>query len=219
MARRGRPRTFDRTTALHRAMEVFWQHGYEAASLTQLTGAMGIAPPSLYASFGSKEALFREAIAYYNTTEGAAAQRALQSGETTRAAIEALLRHNARAYVDPSRPRGCMVLAATASTGGSESVQRFLTDCRNSDIAALRQRIDQGVAAGDLPATLDADTLARFIAAVLQGMSAQARDGAGHDVLDRIVDCALAAWDRLVELAATDSPTASQRRGRTPADR
>ncbi|MGW4464953.1 TetR/AcrR family transcriptional regulator [Micromonospora sp. NPDC004704] len=207
MPGRGRPRTFDRTVALGRAMEVFWQHGYEGASMTELTAAMGIASPSLYAAFGSKEALFREAVAHYNATEGAAPQAALEEGDTARAGIEAMLRHNARSHVDPSRPLGCMVvLAATTGPAGNDEVRRFLAECRNNDITGLRVRIERGVADGDVPPTVDTGMVARFFGAVQQGMSIQARDGASREALDEIVTCAMTAWDQLVPPPAARRP-------------
>jgi AcrR family transcriptional regulator len=203
MAKRGRPRTFDRTVALRRAMEVFWLHGYEGASMTDLTSAMGISSPSLYAAFSSKEALFREVVAHYNEVEGAGPQRALDTGATARAAVEAMLRHNARVYADPSRPSGCLVtLAAITGTTENDKVRRFLAECRENDVLDLRRRIERGIADGDVPAGVDATTLARFLGAVLQGMSMQARDGADADQLDQVVSCAMAAWDRLVEPVA-----------------
>ncbi|WDZ85040.1 TetR/AcrR family transcriptional regulator [Micromonospora cathayae] len=199
MVKRGRPRTFDRTTALRRAMEVFWQRGYQGASLSELTAAMGIASPSLYAAFTSKEALFREAVDLYNATEGSAPQRALDSDGSARSAIEAMLRHNARAYVDPANPSGCLVvLAATAGLPESDEVRRFLAECRERDIADIRRRIARGVAEGDVPAGTDPEPIARFVGAIVQGMSLQARDGATRAQLDGVVDCAMAAWDRLV---------------------
>jgi AcrR family transcriptional regulator len=141
MAQRGRPRSFDRTAALHRAMELFWERGYEGASLSDLTAAMGIGSPSLYAAFGSKAALFKEAVAYYNATTGGP-QRELEAAPTARAGIEALLRHYARAYVEPGHPPGCMVmLAATTGAAENEEVRRFLAGCRQEDLETLRRRI------------------------------------------------------------------------------
>ncbi|GAB3841743.1 hypothetical protein GCM10029963_13540 [Micromonospora andamanensis] len=145
MATRGRPRTFDRQVALRRAMEVFWRRGYQGASMTELTAAMGIASPSLYAAFGSKEALFREAVELYNSTEGAGPRAALDGGVTARAAIEAMLRHQAYAYVDPANPSGCLVVLAGAGTvPESDAVGQFLTTCRERDITELRRRISRG---------------------------------------------------------------------------
>ena len=114
MAERGRPRSFDRAAALHRAMEVFWARGYDGASMADLTAAMGINSPSLYAAFGCKEALFREALELYETGEGGSASRSLQEAPTARAGIEAMLRENAVAYTAPDRPPGCMIVLASA---------------------------------------------------------------------------------------------------------
>lgn len=199
MAKRGRPRGFDRTAALRRAMELFWERGYEGASLSDLTEAMGIRSPSLYAAFSSKEALFKEAVDHYNAITGAAPQRALEQAPTAREAIEALLRHHARAYVEPGHPTGCMVmLAATTGATENEEIRRFLTACRQTDLAAVRRRIERGVADGDVPPGTDCARLARFAMAVQHGMSLQARDGASEEELDQVVDCAMAAWDHLV---------------------
>lgn len=200
MARRGRPRAFDRTTALRRAMELFWERGYEGASLSDLTAAMGIRSPSLYAAFGSKEALFKEAVGYYNTVTGAEPLQALEQAPTARAGIEAFLRHHAKVYVEPGHPTGCMVmLAATAGPTENEEIRRFLAGCRKSDMDTLRHRIERGVAGGDLPAGTDCEALARFASAVMHGMSLQARDGADRAALERVVGCVMAAWDQLAK--------------------
>ncbi|MBF6482277.1 TetR/AcrR family transcriptional regulator, partial [Nocardia cyriacigeorgica] len=138
MAERGRPRAFDRDVALRRAMEVFWEHGYEGASMTDLTSAMGINSPSLYAAFGGKEALFREAIELYGRTEGGLTARALREEPTARAAIEAMLRDNAVAYTAPDKPHGCMVvLAGSTYTTRTESVREFLIDMRKQTSADI----------------------------------------------------------------------------------
>ena len=110
MASRGRPRSFDRAAALRQAMAVFWQRGYEGTSLGDLTAAMGINRPSLYAAFGCKEALFHEAVALYDAVEGGATARALQDEPTARAAVEAMLCDNAEAYAAPDKPPGCMIV-------------------------------------------------------------------------------------------------------------
>jgi AcrR family transcriptional regulator len=198
MARRGRPRAFDRTTALRRAMELFWERGYEGTSLSDLTGAMGIRSPSLYAAFGSKEALFKEAVGYYNTITGAEPLRELEQAPTAQAGIEAFLRQHAKAYVEPGHPTGCMVmLAATTGPIENEEIRRFLAGCRRADLDTIRGRIERGVGAGDVPAGTDCEMLARFVTAVMHGMSLQARDGADQAALERVVDCVMAAWDRL----------------------
>lgn len=201
MAARGRPRNFDRDAALRRAMEVFWRQGYEGTSLSELTAAMGISAPSLYAAFGSKEALFREAVELYESVHGAAAFAKLDA-PTAREAIEAMLRNNVAHYADPGTPPGCMVvLAATTGTVGNEGVRDFLAVKRRGGEDVVRRRLDRGVADGDLPPTTDVTTLAAFVTTVQQGLSIQARDGASLATLAAVVDHALAVWDAMTVAA------------------
>jgi AcrR family transcriptional regulator len=196
MAGRGRPRTFDRAAALREAMAVFWEHGYEGAAMADLTGAMGINSPSLYAAFGSKEELFREAVALYEETEGAAAMAALSNGPTARAAIAGALRANAVAYTEPGNPRGCMVvLAATTYTERSAPVRDHLATRRRGMERLFQDRVERGIAEGDVPPDADAAAVAAFYNAVMQGMSVQARDGATRAALVAVAERADAAWD------------------------
>jgi AcrR family transcriptional regulator len=189
-------------------MEVFWRQGYEGTSLSQLTGAMGINTPSLYAAFGSKEELFREAVELYDATEGAHTNAAFEASPTARDAVEQMLRGNVVAYTDPDKPPGCMiVLAATTGTVGNEGVRDFLADQRRSGEAALKRRIQQGIDDGDLPIGTDAAALAAFVTTVQQGLSIKARDGATHAALEAIVDHALVAWDAMTTAAAGAAPT------------
>ncbi|MFP2903746.1 TetR/AcrR family transcriptional regulator [Pyxidicoccus sp. 3LFB2] len=200
MTTRGRPRHFDRDAALRQAMQVFWERGYEGASLSELTEAMGIKAPSLYAAFGCKEALFREAVELYDSVGSGATNRALQEAPTARAAVEAMLRDNVKEYVTPGRPSGCMiVLAAVAGTAENEGVRAFLAKLRRKSTTALQRRLERSVSEGELPAGTDTAALAGFYTTVLQGLSIQARDGASLETMEATVDCAMAAWDALVK--------------------
>ncbi|MEU4969888.1 TetR/AcrR family transcriptional regulator [Streptomyces smyrnaeus] len=211
MATRGRPRAFDRDAALERAMHVFWERGYEATTMAELTAAMGIRPPSLYAAFGSKEALFREAVELYGRTDGTVTPRALSEARTARDGIHQALRRNAVGYTEPGRPPGCMiVLAATNCTPENAGVSALLAEDRRAMESSLRERMDRGVVEGDVPDGTDTRTLASFYATVLFGLSVQAKDGASRDELLCVVEAAMAAWDTLTGAAPLLQPPAGR---------
>lgn len=192
---RGRPRSFDREAALDRAMLLFWEHGYEATSLSQLTSVMGISPPSLYAAFGDKQALFLEAVDRYVSRGGADTQSLMGNAPTAREAVAHFLEESAQRLADPHFPRGCMVvLAAVSCSEEAAPVQHKLAACRASWEKALRQRIEQGIAAGEMPEDTSATALASFYMAVVQGMSLHAKDGATRKRLQEIAETALRAW-------------------------
>lgn len=194
---RGRPRKFDRDHALRQAMEVFLDRGYDGASLGDLTTAMGINAPSLYAAFGCKEALFREAVDLYVDSVGPRTLDALAVRDVSaRAAVEAMLREAARRF---GNGRGCLVvLGATHRTADNEAVFRDLTERRGQTQVLIRQRLKQGIAAGDIPTGTDIGAVAAFYTTVLHGLSLQARDGAPRKQLSAVVDCAMKAWNGLV---------------------
>ncbi|MCC3769554.1 TetR/AcrR family transcriptional regulator [Streptomyces sp. UNOC14_S4] len=192
---RGRPRSFDREAALETATLVFWEHGYEATSVADLTRAMGIAAPSLYAAFGNKESLFTEAVQRYGRRYGAFMLRALEEEPTARGAVSRMLREAAREYTEPGRPTGCLTLiAATGGTTASPDVEESLRAVRAANIAAIESRVRADVASGELPPGTDAAALARYSAAVVQGLSQQARDGATREQLEGVAATAMRAW-------------------------
>lgn len=208
---RGRPRSFDRAEALRRAMEVFWAKGYDGASLADLTAAMSINSPSLYAAFGSKESLFREAVALYDETEGTEIWTAIAEAPTAREAFERFLCTSAEVFTRADKPAGCLiVLGALTANDANANVCRELRDQRAGNVATLRDRLKRAVREGELPKSLDCLAVATFYATVQQGMSIQARDGASRETLLSVAACAMAAWDGLT--SATQG--ASSRRGK-----
>lgn len=199
MATRGRPRTFDPGTALQQATELFWERGYEGTTLSDLGQAMGIASASIYACFGSKADLFRQVMERYGITYGGPPRRALSEHPATRAAVHAMLRATADQITRPDAPHFCMLILA-APTGAVENhaVREFLADIRRSQFTAIKERLDRGVADGDLTLSDDGvNAIARYYATVVQGLSVQARDGATRDELEAVITCAMAAWDPL----------------------
>lgn len=200
MVERGRPRKFDKDMALLRAMEVFWVKGYEGASLTDLTAAMGIASTSLYAAFGSKEALFREALALYSATEGSDIWRAVEQAQNAFEAVRNFLMETARVFTRPGRPTGCLiVLSSLHATENSETVRQELIRLRAKTVEDLIGLLRRGVERGELDATVDLKSIASYYVTVQQGMSIQARDGASRRTLQAIARAALATWEPLTQ--------------------
>jgi AcrR family transcriptional regulator len=194
-SRRGRPRSFDRDAALDRALDVFRRLGYEGASIGDLTGAMGIHPPSLYAAFGDKEGLFRAAVARYVEGPGSAAVRILAEEPDARRAVERLLRETADGLTSRGSPRGCLVaLAGVNCSEEARPVAEAMASLRAASEGRLRARIERGIRDGDLAPGSDARALAGFYFTVLQGMSLRARDGASRASLRATADAAMAAW-------------------------
>jgi AcrR family transcriptional regulator len=193
--RPGRPLSFDRDAALRRALELFWRQGYDTTSLADLTTAMRITPPSLYAAFGSKEQLFLEAKKRYDATTERILGPILDDTPTARAAIGGFLVAAARAYTDPSAPAGCFVLSAASNYApGSARVARVLRDRRTETEARLARRIARGKRADEIPRAVNPAELAAFYYTVLRGMSAQARDGASRRKLLAVAAAAMSAW-------------------------
>ncbi|MFC9299481.1 TetR/AcrR family transcriptional regulator [Streptomyces sp. NPDC057011] len=190
---RGRPRSFDRDAALHKAMFAFWERGYEATSISDLTSSLGISAPSLYAAFGDKRKLFDEVVVVYGGRYGDFAMVALAEEPTARSAVRRILHEAAEVYTDPAHPPGCMVISAAINTT-SEEVAEALRERRNANLTLFESRIRADIATGVLPADTDARELARYAGAVLQGMSQQSRDGATREELEAVAARALLAW-------------------------
>ena len=194
LSRRGRPRSFDWDKALDSALDVFWRKGYEGASLSDLTRAMGINRPSLYAAFGDKESLFSKVLERYQQGPAAFVREALKE-PTSRRVAERLLLGTADALSDPQNPRGCLAVQSALVCGDdAKSVRNQLIFCREEREAAIRERLRRAKAAGDLPHGSNPADLASFIATVMEGMSVQATGGATRKQLRSIAETALQAW-------------------------
>jgi len=192
----GRPRAFDLERALDIALRIFWEKGYEGTALSDLTEAMGINRPSLYAAFGNKEALFRKALDRYADGPASYVREALKE-LTARAVVERLLRATADALGDPRTPPGCLAVQGALACGkAADSIRRELASRRAAGEAALRRRLERARSDGDLPrAAIPAD-LARYVATVCQGMAVQASGGASRERLRRVAETALRAWPK-----------------------
>jgi AcrR family transcriptional regulator len=192
---RGRRRAFDRDDVLEQVTLAFWDGGYDATSVANLTQITGVNPPSLYATFGDKQALFAEVVSHYQQTYGAFATRALTEESTARAAVHRMLCEAAAAYTDPSHPKGCLVIsAANDTTGASADVAASLRRLREAGMAAIEAKIQHDIDRGILPEKTDAHGLAAFYASTVRGMSGQARDGATLAELATVCECAMRAW-------------------------
>lgn len=194
MAGRGRPREFDVDAALDRAIELFWRQGYEGTSLTELTEAMGISKPSLYAAFGNKEETFTRAVDRYTVIDMAYVDDAIAAptaAETARRYLTA----NADAVTTPGRPPGCLSIQGGLSSGpGDERVIRFLADRRADGRRRFVDRFARAVAEGDLPASEDPEELAQYLSTVSSGLAVQAAAGATRAELQAVVTRALTGF-------------------------
>ncbi|HEX2525060.1 MAG TPA: TetR/AcrR family transcriptional regulator [Geminicoccus sp.] len=176
-------------------MLLFWRQGYAATSVAELTAAMGINPPSLYAAFGDKERLFLEAVESYQHKASQAAARLLAEAPTAKLAIERLLEAMAQHLTCPDHPSGCMVVTAAMNCSSDCShLQHALAERRAAGTRRLRERIEQGIRDGELPAEVDAAGLASFYDTVMQGMTIQAKDGANREQLLATTRTAMRAW-------------------------
>ena len=190
----GRPREFDRSEALARARDTFWARGFEPTSMTDLIASTGVASASLYAAFGSKEALFREAITDYEMREGAFAERALNEEPTAYAAVERMLCDAVRLFTRRRKSWGCMVVTSALNCS-DQALKTWLSTRRNSRTASIIERLREAVRTGELHPETDAVALGDLYATLLQGLSVQARDGISRNRLMNMVAMAMRIMD------------------------
>ena len=209
--RPGRPREFDLDAALDAALGVFWRNGYEGASLSELTEAMGISRPSLYAAFGNKEGLFRRALDRYSE-RATMAYSPCHAMKTAREFIECVLRTSVDGTTQCSKLTGCFLIQGAISCGAeAEALRREVAERRAGTGAMLLERFARAAADGELPKETDPAALADFYATVLQGIALQAVNGLGRPRLQRMVNVALRVWPAPAAVKKRGSPRRATR--------
>lgn len=192
---RGRPRNFDRDSALHAALLQFWQHGYEGTSIAQLSAAMAINAPSLYAAFGSKEQLYRATLELYAKQYGALLSQPLTTAGTAREALRETLHAAARNFSAGATPLGCPLASGMLHCASEhQGAAQLSAAMRLAAQQAFAERIEQGISAGDVSLGCNVAALAGLFAAVIQGLSVQAIDGASQTQLLAVAEAAMQAW-------------------------
>jgi TetR/AcrR family transcriptional regulator, copper-responsive repressor len=194
---RGRPRAFDADRALDRALEVFWRHGFQSASLSELTEAMDLSKPSLYAAFGDKEALYLKALERYKQKWIEKLVAALDTEPDARHAVRGFMRAVAGMQADPALPGGCFIVTGSADCGAAgmpAAVDAALREAVQGTEMTLRARLRRAQREGQLPEHLRVNDFAAFLGTVLAGLAVQAKAGASRARIDAIIDAALAAW-------------------------
>lgn len=196
---RGRPKTFDRDAALDKALTLFWTHGYEGTSLSDLVAATGAKAPTLYAEFENKEGLFRAAMERYIERFSAERNAALQDeSKSVAEAIEGWFRATAACFTNCDTPAGCFfICTSTALSSSSSEIAHMLRQQHDAQQQTLLDFLTARQQRGDIPPQVDILSLARYLACMLQGMSVRAREGAPKADLDNIIDTLMAMWPAL----------------------
>lgn len=207
MAQMGRPRTFDRQAAIEQAMHLFWAQGYESTSLSQLKAGIGggISAPSFYAAFGSKEALFREAVQRYLDTHARVTECLWDDSLAPRVAVELALRQSTKMQCEQGHPKGCMVALGimSAPTPEHAAVAEPLTQSRARSRAGFVRCVERGIASGELSHAADPQFVGAVLDGFLLGVSIQARDGVSYQILDAAISQLMLVWDsNLVQKSA-----------------
>ena len=182
-------------------MHLFWRKGFAATSIAELTAAMGIGSPSLYAAFGSKEDLYAETLRHYREQHEALVWGNFAAAATARAAVEALLMDTATALTEvcaPDAPRGCMVTLSAVGGEGQAELGVCVRAARARGLETVAERLIRAVAEGEIAAAVDIQALARYVMTVQGGLSLQARDGASRAELEAVAGLAMAGWDARV---------------------
>jgi len=196
---RGRPRSFDRDEALRLAMQVFWNKGYEGTTMADLTAAIGVKAPSLYAAFGDKNALFREAIDFYSATTAIGPINALKEGKGIREDLHSMLQASVALYADPANGKGCMVVISAINCAPENAAHaEEMTVRRQKKRQELFKRFRKAQEQNELSEDADIDGLADFYTAVLHGLSLSARDGVSCERLVATICHAMKALDAFV---------------------
>lgn len=205
---RGRPRAFDREGALAKATRLFWQKGFDATSIADLTEAMGIGSPSLYAAFGSKEGLYVEALRHYGENFDSFAWGGFRAAPTAREAVMAYLMDSAAVLTGSlaDHPTGCMVTLSSICSDGQSHLADLMRSGRAVTLERLEARMEKAIAEGELPASLDCHALARFVQTVQSGMSILARDGADRAEMEAAARIAMLGWDGFLMNGSLSSP-------------
>lgn len=207
---RGRPRSFDTEDALDRALEVFWRNGYQGASLSELTAAMGISRPSLYAAYGDKESLYLKALERYASLGAARTTSILEREPDARRAVEAFLRATAAALTDPALPSGCFIVNGSADCGASATppgVESALRDALHQGEEQLKNRLLRAKVDGQLPQNSTVPELSLFFSSLLAGMGVLAKGGARRAQLDAVIATAMRIWPADKRRARRKIPT------------
>lgn len=193
--KRGRPKGFDQQDALEKAMLLFWQNGYVATSISDLTQALGITAPSLYCAFGDKASLFNQCIEYYLTNEACPILSIVKQAKTAKVAIELLMYESAKKLIQPGKPAGCMLITATMNGSKQiEDVQLSVQEKRKSYQEILLQRMKKGIEDGDVAPDAPISAIVDFYITVIDGFTIQACDGIELERLNQVIFNAMQAW-------------------------
>lgn len=198
--KRGRPKSFDEQKALQQAMLLFWEYGYEATSISDLTQALGITAPSLYCSFGDKVQLFQKSIQYYLEHEACSLKLICDKSKTAKIAVELYFHESIKRLALTDKPAGCMLVTTTMNCSQqAQTVKQEVSAVRQSSRELLLERLKRGMQEGDLPAHTPVQLMVDFYNTVMQGLTLQARDGVPIEQLQSVVQHALKHWDLFLQ--------------------